>query len=200
MLPIIVNAQVPAGSPNGYKNLHVYIPLREDNKVAQAQKWLQKFFWMQDVCEIMSYNGTPVMHFKPVYLCGMYEWHGVYQWGFNDTTNIAFFYRKESEDARWGFANLLDDNFAQEERMTYYSAYLSSNAFETYDFAMHYEGRCALMLNPKKFPVHYTENPLELLEEFFNPPNKVAAHDNPDEEDAADLGGADGFDDVDHLS
>ena len=193
MLPLVVNAQVPVGSAEGYKNLHVYVQLTSEKEV-QARAWLEAYDGMQDVCEIMYHHEIPVMHFKPVPAADtrVSEYHGVYELndaaaindtGPNYTTTIAFdSINPWSVDARWGLANILDNNFAQEERVAYHADKATSMTYTKYDFSMRYEGVCSLVLNPEKYPVHTTDDITVVWAKLFEGENKVALRDVDDDQ------------------
>ena len=196
MLQIIVNAQVPEGSPNGYKFSHIYVKLQTAAREAQAQAWLDTYREMQDVCEILYHNDMPVMHLKPGPATMS---NGVYAFAARNlifSTVIAC----RNVNAGWGLANILDDNFAQEERVAYHLDTAISTTYIKYDFVMRFGGGPGLMLNPEKYPVYTMDNVGEVLTKLFEMPNKAALRDVPGADlDEAELSGV-GFDDVDNLS
>ena len=180
MLPIILNIQdkpenVDFINSIAYtKKTHIYIPLISREVINRATEWLVSFPFMQNVCEIIDYNSTKMMHLKPLMQNGnRCQATGVYtRSGFGielDKPEFSVALTRDGLDVGWALAEILDSAFLENESKDIVKtsgAFQYLHNFSKYNFCFIHTGDILeLNFNPASFKIHITDDLHKLFDD-----------------------------------
>ena len=218
MLPVILNIQTKKEDFNpknawdkGDNNMHVYIPLPYADVVEKATTWLSKFSSIQTACEIITYNETKILHFKPC--LEKSEEYGVKAWGIGKLKGFAIRFGgcgwQEPEmnsiaNVASEFVQILDDTLIGKTQISDIFDELEQNSRNFKMQWVDYKARCNVLqitfankstmsydiatITHGSIPVHFTDDMDIVLSDAIKSLQPLSADINlliPTDEDAA---------------